>query len=315
MRKPRIICLLGPTGSGKTDLALALAERFPVEIISVDSAMVYRGMNIGTSKPSAEVRSKIPHRLIDICDPDEVYSAGRFCKEAKFAIHDILAKGKTPLLVGGTLLYFKALLQGICELPVASPSIRLALQDTAFEKGLGFLHERLKVVDPIAAARIHPHDKQRIERALEVYEQTGKPLTEFIKQGWQATSFPYDVLQLALIPVDRSRLYLRIERRFLDMLKRGLVDEVRKLRNNTNLTLNAPSMRAVGYRQVWLYLNKQIDEAKMQEEAITATRHLAKRQITWLNSWQGLLHFESEDPNLLKLIKDEIERVFENVQV
>lgn len=301
-----ILCIVGPTGSGKTDLAVQLAARFPVEIISVDSAMVYRGMDIGTAKPSLNIRDKVTHHLIDICNPADSYSAGNFCRDATAAIAQITAKKRIPLLVGGTFLYFKSLLEGISTLPVANPQIRESLQKEAIEKGWDFLYERLKTVDPIAAARIHPNDKQRLQRALEVYEVTGKTLTEHLKHGWKQDALPYRVLSIALVPSDRTALHQRIQLRFDDMLQQGLMDEVRALRQNPHLTLDKPSMRSVGYRQVWQYLDGQIDKTNMREQALAATRQLAKRQMTWLKSWPEPERFETGDPQLLERVEEKI---------
>lgn len=304
-----MLSLLGPTCSGKTKLALSLAEYFPIEIISVDSAMVYRGMDIGTSKPNSEILSKIPHHLINICEPDDVYSAGRFCQDAQKAVQSILAKQRIPLFVGGTLLYFKALTQGISDLPKRNPAIRAKLQTLVMEHGSEFLYKRLQQVDPIAAQRIHPHDKQRLQRALEVYETTGQSLTECLKLGWGTVPFFSNILSLVLMPSDRDMLHQNIKTRFLEMLKRGLLDEVQTLRKNPRLTSDMPSMRAVGYRQVWLYLDGQIDSETMQNHAIAATRQLAKRQITWLRHWPKALYFENTDAQLFQRVRDEIKQV------
>lgn len=303
-----MLCLLGPTCSGKTELALSLAEYFPIEIISVDSAMVYRGMDIGTSKPNVEILSKIPHHLINICEPDDVYSAGRFCQDAEKAVQSILAKQRIPLFVGGTLLYFKALTQGISDLPKRNPAIRAKLQTLVIEHGSEFLHKRLQQVDPIAAQRIHPHDRQRLQRALEVHETTGQSLTECLKPGWGAASIFSNILSLVLMPSDRDMLHQNIKTRFLEMLKRGLLDEVQTLRKNPRLTSDMPSMRAVGYRQIWQYLDGQIDGETMQNHAIAATRQLAKRQITWLRHWPKALYFENTDAQLFQRVRDEIKQ-------
>ena len=241
---------MGPTASGKTDLAIYLTEHFPVDIISVDSAMVYRGLNIGSAKPSDEELQKAPHRLIDVVDPLEVYSAARFRKDALKEMADITRAGRIPLLVGGTMLYFRALLQGLSELPESDEAIRQMLEQQAKESGWDKMHQRLAEVDAEAAARIHPNDPQRISRALEVYEMTGKPMSQLQKEK-KAEPLPYQVLKLALIPSDRALLHQRIEKRFTQMLEQGFIEEVKTLRNRGDLHEDLPAVRAVGYRQVW----------------------------------------------------------------
>ncbi len=269
-----IICLMGPTASGKTPLAIKLVQQFPCEIISVDSAMIYRGMDIGTAKPDAETLRIAPHRLIDICDPAESYSAGRFREDVLREIDNIISAGKIPLLVGGTMLYFRVLLQGIAGLPCADEGLRAVLTARAEQDGWAALHADLAQVDPAAAARIHTNDAQRIQRALEVYQLTGKSITE-LQQTDTAPLAGYDVLQLALMPSSRERLHQRIAERFHLMLEQGFIDEVKKLVERGDLSAELTSIRSVGYRQVWDYLAGNMDENTMQESAIAATRQLA----------------------------------------
>lgn len=281
-----IICLMGPTASGKTDLAVELTERLPLEIISVDSAMVYKDMDIGTAKPDAEVLRRAPHRLIDFLDPAEPYSAARFCSDAVREIDDILRNGKIPLLVGGTMMYFRSLLQGMAELPSADEDVRIELAAEAEVQGWQAMHRKLAEVDPVAAARIHPNDPQRIGRALEVYRLTGMTLTHWLEQT--APSVPYNPMSIGLVSPDRSVLHKRIADRFGQMLEQGLVDEVSRLYARGDLDIDKPSIRAVGYRQVWQYLSGELDEREMREKGVAATRQLAKRQLTWLRSMPGL---------------------------
>ena len=280
---PTAVAIMGPTGTGKTDLAVELVSGFPFEIISVDSAMVYRGMNIGTAKPEKEILEQAPHRLIDIIEPDDVYSAASFCKDALKEMAAITSAGKIPLLVGGTGLYFRALLEGISDLPSADPAIRQKLEKEASEQGWQVMHKRLESVDPDAAARIHPNDPQRIGRALEVFEITGKPITSFYKKD-QGKPAPYRMLNVILEPEDRSWLHQKLTRRFDQMLEQGIVDEVQGLQKKFDLNAEIPSMRLVGYRQVWQYLANEIDQETMTEKAVIATRQLAKRQMTWFRS-------------------------------
>jgi tRNA dimethylallyltransferase len=296
---PRLICLMGPTASGKTQLAIELVKRFPVEIISVDSAMVYRGMDIGTAKPSAEVLQLAPHRLLDIRDPAEPYSAAQFREDALREIEDIIARGKIPLLVGGTMLYFSALQKGLATLPSADVEVRAKLTAEGVEQGWPALHARLKAVDPVAGQRIHPHDSQRIQRALEVYILTGKSLTEWQQEAPPALS-AYPICNIAIAPEDRSLLHERIAQRFSAMLAEGFIDEVEKLFLRTDLNLETPAIRSVGYRQVWEYLLGNLTYSEMEERAIIATRQLAKRQLTWLRHWsQPLTWLNSEAVDLV----------------
>ncbi len=276
----RCVCLTGPTACGKTDLALALAQQVPLEIISMDSAMVYRGLDIGTAKPSAAVRDAVPHHLIDILDPAETYSAGRFARDAAAAIRAVAGRGRLPLLVGGTLLYLRALRDGLASLPRADEGVRRALDAEAAATSWAALHERLRAVDPEAAARIAPSDRQRIQRALEVYTLTGTPLSKL--QRATAVAPALEVLTIALVPERRGDLAERIERRFDAMAAAGFVAEVERLRARGDLEPQMPSMRAVGYRQIWAHLDKNCDWQEARRRAIVATRQYAKRQLTWL---------------------------------
>lgn len=276
---------MGPTASGKTALAVSLIERFPLEIISVDSALVYRDMDIGTAKPDAATLAQAPHHLLDIRDPIEAYSAAMFCDDARRLMADIVSRGKVPLLVGGTMLYFRALLQGLDDLPHADAALRKKLELEAAARGWPALHAELAAVDASTAARLAPNDSQRISRALEIFRLTGTPMSALLAKG--QSTLPYRVLQLALIPSDRAALHQRIEARFDAMLAEGLLAEVEALRRTYALTPDLPSMRAVGYRQVWAYLDGDIDMKALREQGIAATRQLAKRQLTWLRSWPG----------------------------
>jgi len=278
------IMLLGPTASGKSAVAMMLAERFPVEIISVDSAQVYRLLDIGTAKPSAEERRQVPHHLIDILDPEEAYSAARFAADARQLIDNILSRGRLPLLVGGTMLYAKALRQGLHDLPPADSALRAELDQQAAEAGWPALHARLAVIDPVTAARLAPNDSQRIQRALEVHALTGKPLSQWIADPRDSAVPAFDCLRIALEPSDRSALHARIESRFRLMIERGLIDEVRHLRTRPNLHPELPSMRSVGYRQVWAWLDAPTTLESLVTLGTAATRQLAKRQLTWLRS-------------------------------
>lgn len=292
---------MGPTASGKTDLAVSLVERLPFEIISVDSALVYRGMDIGTAKPDAETLARAPHRLIDILDPAEAYSASRFREDALREMADITAAGRIPLLVGGTMLYYRALEQGLSRLPHADAPTRARIEAAAAELGWQAMHDKLAEVDPVAAERIHPNDPQRLSRALEVYELTGRPMSEL----WQENgppALPYRLLKLAVAPTDRAELHERIARRFHLMLEQGLVDEVEALYRRGDLGPELPSIRCVGYRQVWQYLAGELSSAEMSERGIVATRQLAKRQFTWLRSEQRLHWFATFEQRLLEKI-------------
>ena len=297
--RPPVLFLMGPTASGKTALAVELAQRLPVEIISVDSALVYRGMDIGTAKPDAETLRIAPHRLIDILDPSEAYSAGQFRSDALREIGAIQAAGHCPLLVGGTMLYFRALEQGLAELPSADSVVRARLAVDMAEQGSVALHSRLAQIDPVTAARIHPHDAQRIQRALEVYELTGQSLTELCS-GSRNESLPFRIIKRIVAPAERRILHERIEQRFWAMLEQGFVAEVERLRARGDLDLNKPAMRAVGYRQVWSYLDGVLDYPAMVERGIVATRQFAKRQLTWLRSESGAIWLDSAAPDGLE---------------
>ena len=278
--------LLGPTASGKSSLALKLAERVPLEIVSMDSAQVYRGLDLGTAKPGAADRARVPHHLVDIVDPDHSYSAGRWRADAVPVIREILGRGKVPLIVGGTMLYYRALIGGLDALPQADAEVRAAINAEAAERGWPALHAELERVDPRSAHRIAPADTQRIQRALEVWRLTGKPLSAL--QGLTRAGLPFALKGFALVPGDREALAQRIAERFDAMLAAGLVDEVGALRGRHQLTSGMPSMRTVGYRQVWQFLEGEISEAQMREQAVAATRQLAKRQLTWLRSFREL---------------------------
>ena len=288
---------MGPTATGKTTLAVELVQRLPMEIVSVDSAMVYRGMDIGTAKPGPDILRIAPHRLIDIREPEESYSAGDFRLDAARAIEDIHAAGRIPLLVGGTGLYFRSLEEGISRLPGADPVIRAGLVEEASARGWAALHERLAELDPASAARIHPRDPQRIQRALEIHAITGRPASALYREGREAP-LPYPVIKLIIAPEDKARHRRDIELRFLDMVKQGLVEEVESLKGRPGLTAERPSMRLLGYRQVWRYLDGELDYNGMIAKAITATRQLAKRQMTWLRSERNARWLDCRRPGL-----------------
>lgn len=288
----RIFCIMGPTASGKTALACDLVQRYPFEIISVDSGMVYRGMDIGTAKPDIEVLNNAPHWLLDIIDPIESYSAAQFCDDVLILSQDIIERGKIPLLVGGTMMYFRALQQGLSPLPSANEVIRQQLLQEAQQQGWLYLYQQLTQVDPIAAAKIHPHDTQRIQRALEVYHLTGKPLSNHWETEKKA---PYSFTNFILFPDDRSWLHDRIAQRFQAMLAQGFVAEVEALQKQWYLTMEHPSMRSVGYRQVLSYLQGKDDYATMIEKGVAATRQLGKRQLTWLRHWPDGFFYPAEN--------------------
>lgn len=298
---PPAILLLGPTASGKTACALALAHRLPVEIVSVDSALVYRDMDIGTAKPSHDEQAQCPHHLIDIVSPEEAYSAARFCEDARRLMVDITARGRVPLLVGGTMLYYKALRDGLSELPEADANLRREIEETAARDGWPTLHAQLAQLDPDAAARLKPNDAQRIQRALEIVRLTGRPLAESYARREAATT-THRLIPIALTPSDRSVLHARIERRFDAMLLAGFVDEVIRLRQRYQLDANMPSMRCVGYRQALEYLDGQCSLATFRDKGIFATRQLAKRQITWQrnfrDNWGNLVEVDCLAPDL-----------------
>ena len=286
-RLPPAICLMGPTASGKTAVSLGLTLRFPLEIVSVDSAQVFRDMDIGTAKPDRATLEKFPHHLIDLISPEESYSAARFRSDALRVMAEITARGRIPLLAGGTMLYFKALRDGLSDLPQADAELRRAIDEEAQRRGWPALHADLAALDPAAAARLKPTDAQRIQRALEVVRLTGAPLAESIARRTEA-AVPYRLIQLALQQSDRAVLHARIAQRFDAMLEAGLIDEVSALRRKYRLHAGLPSMRCVGYRQVWDYLEGRSDRAALREKGIAATRQLAKRQLTWLRAWEDV---------------------------
>jgi len=293
-----VVFLMGPTASGKTDLAMKLYDHMPCEIVSVDSAMIYRGMDIGTAKPDYETLAKYPHRLIDICDPAEAYSAAEFRQDALQQIEEIRSAGKVPILTGGTMLYFHALKNGLASLPEADAKVRERLLQEAEAEGWASLHKRLAEVDPESAARLNPNDAQRLQRALEVYELTGRTMTElWAEQEKQKPAFP--IVSLAVMPQERSELHERIAKRFDIMLEQGFVDEVRALWERGDLDLQMPSVRCVGYRQVWEYFAGTWDYDTMKFKGVVATRQLAKRQVTWLRSWENLNWIDTHDVKLL----------------
>jgi tRNA dimethylallyltransferase len=288
---------MGPTASGKTAVAMALAERFPVELISVDSAQIFRDMNIGTAKPDVATLARYPHRLIDLISPEESYSAARFRADALSAMAEITAAGKVPLLVGGTMLYFRALLHGLAELPQADAALRAEIDAEAASKGWPAMHARLSTLDPATAARLHPGDSQRLQRALEICLLSGRPMSELLAASEKQTA-PYDFLSLALLPAERGVLHERIARRFDEMLLAGLDEEVRQLRTKYALSVNLPSMRCVGYRQVWEAQDGLMPRTEMRDRGIYATRQLAKRQITWLGNSFAAENFDCLDQQL-----------------
>jgi len=291
---PPAIFIMGPTASGKTALAMSLRQRFPVELISVDSALIYRGMDIGTAKPTAEELAQAPHRLIDIRDPAESYSAADFRADALREMAAITAEGKIPLLVGGTMLYFKALLEGLSPLPAADPKVRAQIEKQAQELGWEALHRQLQQVDPVSAARIHPNDPQRLSRALEVFLISGKTLTELTKISGE--TLPYNVQQFAIAPATREQLHQRIALRFEQMMAAGFEAEARALFERGDLHTDLPSVRCVGYRQMWSYLEGEIGYDEMVYRGICATRQLAKRQMTWLRGWESVHWLDSDEP-------------------
>jgi len=297
---PPVICLMGPTASGKTALAMALHDALPCDIISVDSALVYRDMNIGTAKPTAEELAQYPHRLIDLIDASESYSAADFCRDALAEIEKIRANNRIPLLVGGTMMYFKSLIDGISPLPSANAEIRKVIESEADEHGWEYLHQQLATIDPVSAERIHKNDPQRLMRALEVYRITGKSMTELTKVKGQRLAG--DVLQFAIAPKERKDLHARIALRFEQMIAQDFQNEVVKLKQRDDLHEDLPSIRCVGYRQMWEYLDNEVDHDEMVFKGICATRQLAKRQLTWLRNWPNLQWLHMEDENNLQLI-------------
>ncbi|NLQ18465.1 tRNA (adenosine(37)-N6)-dimethylallyltransferase MiaA [Marinomonas sp. M1K-6] len=298
MAKPHVVCLMGPTASGKTGLAVELAQHHDFEIISVDSALVYKGMDIGTAKPDADLLSKAPHRLIDIIDPLESYSAADFVTDAVEQAQEILSKGKTPLLVGGTMMYFNALQKGLAEMPTANAELRAIIEGEAALKGWPALHEELQKIDPEAALRIHPNDPQRLQRALEVFRLTGRSMTQLWAEQ-EPVSLPFEMINMAVMPKERSVLHERIEQRFYEMMEQGFLAEVEGLYRRGDLSIDMPSMRCVGYRQLWQYLEGDdlLDDAIFK--GVVASRQLAKRQLTWLRGWEDLMIFDSLSKDLV----------------
>ena len=307
---PPAILLMGPTASGKTAVAVQLATTLPCEIISVDSALVYKGMDIGTAKPDAETLARAPHHLINIIEPHESYSAARFRDDALALMREITERGNIPLLVGGTMLYFKSLVEGLNDLPEADSTVRLIIETMAEEEGWPAVHEKLRKVDPETAARLEPNDSQRVQRALEIYYITGKSMTDLLKKP-KYVYFPYTPIRIALLPGDRAVLHDRIAQRFEKMLDAGLVDELRALRDEYALEPDMPSMRCVGYRHAWDFMNDRISRTELLEQGIAATRQLAKRQLTWLRSTENLTEFDCLTENVGDLVLEYIRQELE----
>lgn len=301
---------MGPTASGKTAVAVKLATTLPCEIISVDSALVYKGMDIGTAKPDAATLARAPHHLINIIEPHESYSAARFRDDALALMREITERGNIPLLIGGTMLYFKALVEGLNDLPEADSTVRLIIETMAEEEGWPAVHEKLRKVDPETAARLEPNDSQRVQRALEIFYITGKSMTDLLKKP-KYVYFPYTPIRIALLPSDRAVLHDRIAMRFEQMLEAGLIDELRALRDEYALEPDTPSMRCVGYRQAWDFLNDRISRAELLEQGIAATRQLAKRQLTWLRSTENLTEFDCLTENVGDLVLEYIRQELE----
>ena len=302
IEKPPAICLMGPTAAGKTQFAMDLSDRFPITLINVDSAQVYRGMDIGTGKPDATTRRCYPHRLMDIRDPSEIYSASQFRADAIQEMSDALVRGKTPVLVGGTMLYFKVLRDGLAAMPNASPRVRKQIETLAAESGWETVHAELKKVDPESAARIHANDPQRLQRALEVFLLTGKSLTALHRENHDPAELPCRLYFLAIQPTDRAVLHHRIAERFRRMLSEGLIEEVQVLYERGDLNPSMSSMKSVGYRQIWQHLAGEFTHGEMIEKSIVATRQLAKRQLTWLRGWSALRPLGEPDKNSIDVV-------------
>jgi tRNA dimethylallyltransferase len=307
------VLIMGPTGAGKTDLAIRLADRYPIEIISVDSAMVYRDLDIGTGKPAAEILKRYPHHLIDVLDPAQSYSAGQFVRDAQRTIHEVSARGRLPVLVGGTMLYFRALRRGLAALPSADPAIRAAIDAQAQKVGWPAMHAELAEIDARSAGRIQPNDAQRIQRALEVFRISGRALSDFhdeVQRPDPSLSFS----TYAWVPSDRERLYASIELRFDEMLQAGLLDEVTRLHARKDLHSELPSIRSVGYRQLWEHLEGRVSLATATQNAIVATRHLARRQLIWLRGDDGISFIDSLEANAFAHIEREVSFLCERTQ-
>ena len=302
IEKPPAICLMGPTAAGKTQFAMDLADRFSSTLINVDSAQVYRGMDIGTGKPDATTRRRYPHRLMDIRDPSEIYSASQFRADAIQEMSDALVRGKTPVLVGGTMLYFKVLRDGLAAMPNGNPHVRKQIERLAAESGWETVHAELKKVDPESAARIHANDPQRLQRALEVFLLTGKSLSALHRENHDPAELPCRLYFVAIQPTDRAVLHNRIAERFRRMLSEGLIEEVRALYERGDLNLSMSSIKSVGYRQVWQYLAGEFTHGEMIEKSIVATRQLAKRQLTWLRGWPALRPLGEPDKNSIDAV-------------
>jgi tRNA dimethylallyltransferase len=306
----KAVFILGPTASGKSAVAMALAGRFPAEIVSVDSAQVYRGMDVGTAKPGAQEREAVPHHLIDILDPTDAYSAGRFRDDALAIVAGIHARGRIPILAGGTMLYFRSLTRGLSTLPEAQPGIRREIEARAARSGWPSLHAELARVDAAAAARIEPNDGQRIQRALEVFEHSGTPLSDFHERD-SGVDLPFEALKIALEPADRAALHARIEARFRAMLAAGLLEELEGLRGRYALHEDLPSMRSVGYRQAWDVIEGRAPRKTLEARGVAATRQLAKRQLTWLRSMDDVERFDCLRPDLARAAGERVERFLE----
>lgn len=296
--KPQVVCLMGPTAAGKTNLAIEMAENHGYEIVSVDSALIYRGMDIGTAKPDLEMQKRAPHRLIDIKEPTEVYSAADFVSDAKNEIEAILKRGNKPLLVGGTMMYFNALIKGLAKMPQANPEVRKDIEKEAAEFGWSHLHQELERLDPESAKRIHPNDPQRLQRAIEVCRLSGRSMTDLWAEQQQSAG-DYQFASIAVMPEERSVLHDRIQQRFDIMMQQGFLAEVEALYARGDLNVDMPSVRCVGYRQIWAYLAGECDLDEAIYRGVVATRQLAKRQVTWLRSWENLQVFDTFDKDLL----------------
>ncbi len=305
-QKPLAIALMGPTAAGKTDLAIALTEKLNGEIISVDSALVYKGLDIGTAKPNADELARAPHRLIDIIEPDGVYNAADFCRDAKAHIEEIIAAGRTPILVGGTMMYFKALLEGLSAMPPANLDVRARIELLASEHGWPYVHAVLAKADPKIAAGIHPNHSQRLSRALEVYWSSGVPMSRWQRETQPGLLDEYCWVQMAVAPRERKVLHERIALRFEKMLEAGFLEEMHELRARTDIAIDSASMRTVGYRQAWEYLDGNVDYATFVEKGVAATRQLAKRQLTWLRGWHDLSWVYTQDSSGNMLSSNEI---------